>query len=260
MAGIDVARHPGEVRRSIGFVAQKQVSDPMATGEENLILSGRLQGMSRGSARTRSRELLDRFSLGDAAGRLVKTYSGGMARKLDVAIGLMHRPQMLFLDEPTTGLDPQARADMWVELELMAKVEQMTVLLTTHYLDEADRLASRLAIVDHGAVVVHGTPAELKNGLHGDAVVVELAADAAVSEAMSTLSRVRCLREVAADGQTVRARADAGATALPQALTALADADLRVVSATVGRPSLDDVYLQHTGRSFTAQIPEEVAA
>jgi ABC-2 type transport system ATP-binding protein len=158
VAGIDVARHPEQVRRAIGFVAQKQVSDPLDTGRENLVLAGRLQGMSARAAKARASELLERFSLDAAADRQVKTYSGGMARKLDVAIGLMHRPQVLFLDEPTTGLDPEARADMWSELEVMARVERMTVLLTTHYLDEADRLANRLAIIDHGRVVAEGTP------------------------------------------------------------------------------------------------------
>ncbi|KQV06985.1 ATP-binding cassette domain-containing protein [Leifsonia sp. Root112D2] len=250
VAGIDVARHPEQVRRAIGFVAQKQVSDPAATGTENLVLAGRLQGMRGRAARERASELLERFSLEKAARRQVKTYSGGMARKLDVAIGLMHRPQVLFLDEPTTGLDPEARAEMWAELEIMARVEQMTVLLTTHYLDEADRLASRLAIVDHGRVVAEGTPDELKNGLHGDAVIVELAPDAAVDRALAAISRVASLREISVDGRTLRARAEQGAAALPLAIAALEEASQRVASATVARPSLDDVYLRHTGRSF----------
>lgn len=250
VAGIDVARHPDRVRHAIGFVAQKQVSDPMDTGRENLILAGRLQGMTARDAKARATELLDRFSLAEAAGRQVKTYSGGMARKLDVAIGLMHRPTVLFLDEPTTGLDPEARNEMWVELEAMARVEQMTVLLTTHYLDEADRLASRLAIVDHGRVVAEGTPEELKNGLHGDAVFVELSPDTDVSEALRAISRVRGLSEVLADGRTLRARADIGSVALPQILAALDETDLKAASATVARPSLDDVYLRHTGHSI----------
>ncbi|HEY5221831.1 MAG TPA: ATP-binding cassette domain-containing protein [Microbacteriaceae bacterium] len=252
VAGIDVARHPDRVRRTIGFVAQKSVSDPMASGAENLVLAGRLQGMPARAARARASELLDRFSLTDASSRLVKTYSGGMARKLDVAIGLMHRPQVLFLDEPTTGLDPEARTEMWIELEAMARIEQMTVLLTTHYLDEADRLASSLAIVDHGRVVAHSTPNELKDGLHGDAVIVELAPDALTERALPALSRVAGLRELTADGHTVRARADVGAAALPRMLAALEDAAVPVASATVARPSLDDVYLKHTGRAFTA--------
>jgi ABC-2 type transport system ATP-binding protein len=250
VAGIDVARHPERVRRAIGFVAQKQVSDPMDTGVENLMLAGRLQGMSAKAAKARATELLDRFSLAEAAGRQVKTYSGGMARKLDVAIGLMHRPEVLFLDEPTTGLDPEARAEMWVELEAMARVERMTVLLTTHYLDEADRLASRLAIVDHRRVRAEVTPDVRNNGLHGDAVFVELAPDTDVARSLSAISRVSGLNDVLADGRTLRARADIGSVALPQLLAALDEARLKVASATVARPSLDDVYLRHTGHSI----------
>lgn len=254
VAGIDVAKHPDRVRSVIGFVAQRAVSDPMDTGRENLVLAGRLQGMRAPDARARAAELLGRFSLDDAADRLVKTYSGGMARKLDVAIGLMNRPKVLFLDEPTTGLDPQARAEMWSELESMAEIERMTVLLTTHYLEEADRLASRLAIVDHGRVVVAGTPEELKDGLHGDAVIVELVADAGspdAAEALRVLERLPGLSEVLLDGRVLRSRAASGAGALPHVLGALDDARLAVASATVARPSLDDVYLRHTGHSYS---------
>jgi len=263
VAGIDVRRHPERVRRAVGFVAQKPVTDPMDTGRENLVLAGRLQGMPGPAARERAAELLDRFSLAPAADRLVKTYSGGMARKLDVAIGLMHRPQVLFLDEPTTGLDPEARADMWAELESMARVEQMTVLLTTHYLDEADRLASRLAIVDYGRVVAEGTPDDLKNGLRGDAVVVELAPqlDAeGVSGAVRVVSALPGLTEVAAEGRVLRSRAESGAATLPRVLAALEDAGVAVSSATVARPSLDDVYLRHTGRSLATQTLEGARA
>jgi ABC-2 type transport system ATP-binding protein len=251
VAGIDVIRHPARVRRAIGFVAQKPVSDPMGTGVENLVLAGRLQGLSGREAAARARELLDRFGLTEHARRQVKTYSGGMARKLDVAIGLMHRPQVLFLDEPTTGLDPEARAELWLELERMTAAENLTVLLTTHYLDEADRLADRLAIVDHGRVVAGGTPEELKNGLRGDAVVVELAGDADPLAGLAALQRVEALREIGGDGRTLRARADSGAATLPLALAALEAAGVAVASATVARPSLDDVYLRHTGRTFT---------
>jgi len=252
VAGIDVARHPERVRRVIGFVAQKSVADPMDTGRENLVLAGRLQGMRLRDASHRATELLDRFSLTEAGGRQVKTYSGGMARKLDVAIGLMNRPHVLFLDEPTTGLDPEARAEMWAELEAMAKVERMTVLLTTHYLEEADRLASRLAIVDHGRVVVTGSPEELKDGLHGDAVIVELASGEDAAEGLRLLDRLPGLHEVLVDGRVLRSRAASGAGALPQVLAALDDARLAVASATVARPSLDDVYLRHTGHSYSA--------
>jgi ABC-2 type transport system ATP-binding protein len=240
IAGIDVLKHPDRVRRAIGFVAQKAVTDPMDTGRENLVLAGRLQGMPRSAARARAAELLGRFSLDDASDRLVKTYSGGMARKLDVAIGLMNHPQVLFLDEPTTGLDPEARSEMWAELERMAKTEQMTVLLTTHYLEEAD----------HGRIVVTGSPDELKNGLRGDAVFVELAPDTDAPRAFGAITHAGELTDVILDGRTVRGRAPLGAVVLPRILAILDAANVRVASATVARPSLDDVYLKHTGHTF----------
>ncbi|HEY2273221.1 MAG TPA: ATP-binding cassette domain-containing protein [Jatrophihabitantaceae bacterium] len=256
VAGTDVLRHPDRVRRSIGLVSQKSSGDPMATGRENLMLAARIQGMSRADARARAGALLDRFGLADAADRLTKTYSGGMMRKLDVAIGLVHRPSVLFLDEPTTGLDPEARADMWREIEQLAGDEQMTVLLTTHYLDEADRLADRLAIVDAGRIVVEGTPEELKSELRGDTVHIELdsVADNEAPVAVGVLGSVPGLRDVVADGVRLRARADSGARAVPAVLAALDGAGLGVAAVTVARPSLDDVYLRYAGRTF-----EEVA-
>jgi ABC-2 type transport system ATP-binding protein len=248
VAGLDVARQPDRVRNAIGLVGQKASSDPMATGRENLELAGRIQGMPRASARARAKELLARFDLEDAADRLAKTYSGGMSRKLDVAIGLMHRPAILFLDEPTTGLDPEARAAMWGEIERLSAAEQVTVLLTTHYLEEADRLAERLAIVDHGKVVVEGEPDDLKHELHGDTVHIELGSDDAAVSALRALSRLDSLNEVESDGALVRARARSGATAVPAVLAALEG--IPVDSVTVARPSLDDVYLRYAGRSF----------
>ncbi|MGH3211654.1 MAG: ABC transporter ATP-binding protein, partial [Trebonia sp.] len=151
--GIDVIAAPAQARRVIGVVGQRSGADPGATGRENLILQGHLYGMPARAARARADELLDRFLLTDAAGRFARTYSGGMQRRLDVALGLMHRPGVLFLDEPTTGLDPESRAAMWQEIARLASGEGLTVLLTTHYLEEADRLVSRLAIVDRGRVV-----------------------------------------------------------------------------------------------------------
>src|SRR3954471_2968915 len=199
VAGIDVLRAPDAVRRSIGLVSQKPSGDPMATGRENLVLAARIQGSSAADAGARADRLLGRFGLTDAADRLVKTYSGGMARKLDVALGVVHSPRILFLDEPTTGLDPEARAEMWAEISRLAAEEDVTVLLTTHYLDEADRMAARLAIVDSGRVVVEGTPEELKRELHGDTVVVEVDGDDAAA-GLAVLSRLRGLSEVTAEG------------------------------------------------------------
>ncbi len=250
VAGIDVRLAPDRVRRAIGLVSQKASSDPMATGRENLVLAARIQGLLRLAARARADELLDRFGLNDAADRLVRTYSGGMARKLDVAIGLIHRPQVLFLDEPTTGLDPQARAEMWAEIARLAGDEQVTVLLTTHYLDEADRLADRLAIVDHGRVVVEGTPEQLKSELHGDTVQIELDGPDATGAALRLLDRLPGLDGVVADGSVLRARAELGARAVPAVLTALDEAGIAVASVTVARPSLDDVYLRYAGHTF----------
>ncbi len=252
VAGIDVLRAPDDVRRAIGLVSQKSSSDPMATARENLVLAGRIQGLPARAARARAAELLERFDLLDAADRLAKTYSGGMSRKLDVAIGLVHRPQVLFLDEPTTGLDPEARAGMWAEIGRLSADEQMTVLLTTHYLDEADHLADRLAIIDDGRVVVEGTPEQLKSELRGDAVHVELAAATDGPAAEGALSRVAGLRDIGVDGSSLRARADSGARAVPGVLAALDGAGIAVASVTVARPSLDDVYLRHAGRTFEA--------
>ncbi|MEU7256598.1 daunorubicin resistance protein DrrA family ABC transporter ATP-binding protein [Streptomyces rimosus] len=248
VAGIDVVAEPDRVRRAIGVVAQRPGTDPMAPAAENLLLAGRIHGMSRRDATARAGELVGRFGLTDAAHRPVHTYSGGMARKLDVALGLVHRPQVLFLDEPTTGLDPQARSEMWHEIATLATDERMTVLLTTHYLDEADRLADRIAIVDHGTVVASGTPDELKSDLRGDAVLVELAE--ADPRARAVLERMPVLRDVTMDGATVRGRTDDGARALPAVLAALEEAGFAVTSATIARPSLDDVYLRHAGRGF----------
>nr|WP_187292895.1 ATP-binding cassette domain-containing protein [Beutenbergia cavernae] len=259
VAGVDVAAHPEQVRRRIGYVAQKAVTDPMDTGRENLVLAGRLAGLRPRAARDRAAELLERFELTEAADRLVRTYSGGMARKLDVAVGLVHTPEVLFLDEPTTGLDPQARAEMWAEIERMTRAEHMTVLLTTHYLDEADRLAGSLAIVDRGRVVAAGSPSELKDSLRGDAVVVEVLDDGAASRAAEVAARLANLSEITSEGRTVRARTSASsAVVLPELLVALDAAGVRVASATLARPSLDDVYLSLTGRAF--EIADSSAA
>jgi ABC-2 type transport system ATP-binding protein len=257
VAGRDVVREPVRVRQAIGVVGQKPGIDPEATGVENLRLQGDLYGMPRGGARVRAAELLERFGLADAQRRLVRTYSGGMQRKLDVALGLMHRPEVLFLDEPTTGLDPEARADMWTEIERLANDEGVTVLLTTHYLEEADRLASQLAIVDRGRVVTSGTPDELKSELRGDTLVVELAGG--LDRALAAVSAVDGMREPALDGRVLRARADEGARTIPVVLAALESADIPVTSAMVSRPSLDDVYLRHAGRTFGEADSEEVA-
>jgi ABC-2 type transport system ATP-binding protein len=168
VAGIDVLAEPARARHAIGVVGQKHGSDPEATGRENLVLQGEFYGLHGRALRERAAQSLEWFGLADAADRRVKTYSGGMRRRLDVALGLIHDPQVLFLDEPTTGLDPEARVAMWLEIERLARDQRMTILLTTHYLEEADRLASRLAIVAHGRIVAQGSPDDLKHELQAD--------------------------------------------------------------------------------------------
>ncbi|TCO46055.1 ABC-2 type transport system ATP-binding protein [Kribbella antiqua] len=250
VVGYDVNRSQEQVRRSIGYVPQKSSSDPLATGVENLVLSGRIYGLSRSLAVRRASELLERFELTAVGDRPVKTYSGGMQRKLDVALGLVHRPRVLFLDEPTTGLDPEARAELWNEVGRLSGDEGLTVLLTTHYLEEADWLADQLAIVDHGKVVAEGTPEALKAELRGDSVHVELVSPDTDGLVHRLLSDLPGVGEIVVEGNVLRARVDHGATAVPAVLGALEDKAVPVTAVTVSRPSLDDVYLRYTGRSF----------
>jgi len=250
VAGHDVLRHPERVRRAIGVVSQRSGSDPLATGRDNLMLQGHLYGLGGSALKRRVAELLDRFGLAEAAERAVKTYSGGMQRRLDLALGLVHRPTVLFLDEPTTGLDPEARSALWEEITRLSTQERITILLTTHYLEEADRLAHRLAIVDKGRVVIGGTPDALKGELRGDAVHVELRDAADPSAAREAISSLAGVWEVTVDGRRLSARSDDGAAEVPSVLAALDRIGSPVAAVTVARPSLDDVYLRHVGHRF----------
>jgi ABC-2 type transport system ATP-binding protein len=249
VAGHDVHREPVAVRRSIGYVPQASGIDGAATGLENLVLQGRLQGMSGDDLERRARELLELFSLDAKADSLVRTYSGGQKRRLDVAMGLIHRPRVLFLDEPTTGLDPEARAAMWDELARLAANEQLTILLTTHYLEEADRLAERVAIVANGKVVVEGAPEELKQALRGDGVTIEIE-NGDGTRARELVLALDDVHDAIIEGQRVHARVQNGAQAVPGMLAVLDGAGVGVRAVTVSRPSLDEVYLHYTGRDF----------
>jgi ABC-2 type transport system ATP-binding protein len=258
VGGVDVARHPERVRRLIGAVAQESGSIAALTGRQNLRLQGDLQGMSTTELSRRSEQLLDTFGLTDAADRTAKTYSGGMRRRLDIAIALVHQPEVLFLDEPTTGLDPEARADTWRALNELAARQQLTILLTTHYLEEADQFASQLAIIDRGQIVAEGAPNELKAALRGDSVVVEMGDHQGAGIGERALLQLTDVGSVALDGTTLRARVPDGARLLPSMLAALDGAGVRAESVAVSRPSLDDVYLHFAGRSFHSA--QEVAA
>jgi ABC-2 type transport system ATP-binding protein len=258
VAGIDVLAHPVQVRHAIGIVAQRHGLDPEATGRENLVLQGEFHAITGADLRRRVADALERFGLAGAADRQAKTYSGGMQRRLDLAMGLIHRPQVLFLDEPTTGLDPEARADIWREIERLAREERMTILLTTHYLEEADRLASQLAIVDRGRIVAQGTPDELKSELEGDRIQIELVDDHEAA-ARTALAGVSGIGDAALEGRILHARARDGATAIPAVLAALDAHGVTAASVTLARPSLDDVYLRHAGRSFDRADAEHEA-
>lgn len=249
VAGIDVLKHPQRVRRNIGCVAQKSGVDVQCTGRENLILQGQFHSLPGAVLRSRVSELLERFNLAGAADRVARTYSGGMQRKLDIAMGLIQRPQVLFLDEPTTGLDPESRSELWDEIARLAS-EGMTVLLTTHYLEEADRLAHQVAIVDRGRVVTEGTPEGLKAELRGDSVQIELAESVPHAAVLKALEAVEGVRDIQVNGTSLHARTDQGATAVPPMLLALESSGIRAQSVRVARPTLDDVYLRYTGRTI----------
>ena len=257
VAGEDVIRHPNRVRHTIGCVAQDSGVDWEATGRENMHLQGRIHGMAGRPLHARVDELLELVGLADAADRIARGYSGGMKRRLDIAIGLVHRPRVLFLDEPTTGLDPEARVAIWVEVERLARQENLTILLTTHYLEEADRLAERVAIVSRGKIVVEGRPEDLKSGLRGESVSVELReSNGRPAEAMQVVQALDGASNVSVEGQVVRARVPNGAQAIPVILSTLESHGFPVLSVTTARPSLDDVYLHYTGRDFAAEDEE----
>jgi ABC-2 type transport system ATP-binding protein len=263
VAGVDVLADPGRVRRTIGVVGQRPSFDRDATGRENLVLQGQIYDVTGRRLKRRVAELLERFDLGAAADRTAKTYSGGMQRKLDIALGLLHEPTVLFLDEPTTGLDPEARAEMWREITRLTQQEQLTILLTTHYLEEADELAARLAIVDRGKVAAAGTPDELKRSLEGDSLQIELAVPPVDGDIRRAIERVPGIRELALEGRQMRARATDGASAMPALMAALHESGHTVTKLSLSRPSLDDVYLRVAGRAFhdaDSERPHEVVA
>jgi ABC-2 type transport system ATP-binding protein len=257
VAGHDVRRQPDDVRRLIGVVAQKSGLDPEATGRENARLQGQIYGLRGRPLDERVDELLTQFGLADAGDRLVRGYSGGMQRRLDIALALVHRPRVLFMDEPTTGLDPEVRASMWQEISRLAHEEGLTVLLTTHYMEEADVLAARLVILDRGRMVAEGTPDELKGELRGDAVHVELGEAHVNGRVQEALAQVPGIRETTVEGRLLHARADDGARAVPAVLQALETNGIPVAAVTVARPSLEDVYLRHAGRSFSEAETEK---
>jgi ABC-2 type transport system ATP-binding protein len=246
IAGADLRKDPGEVRRRIGYVAQGGSTWDDSTAREELVLQARLYGISKSDALARSARVLEGFQLSEYADRKCKTYSGGQRRRVDIALGIIHEPKVVFLDEPTTGLDPQSRAHMWDEIRRL-RAEGMTVFITTHYLDEADALCDRISIMDNGEIVASGTPAALKREISGDVVRVGVPSPARAAEVLGSADFVNKLET---HDDSVRLYVDEGATAIPLILRALDGAGVQLGTIELHRPSLDDVFLTKTGRSL----------
>jgi ABC-2 type transport system ATP-binding protein len=248
IAGVDLRKQPGEVRRRIGYVAQGGSTWDDSTAREELVLQGRLYGMTKSAAQRRAAEALQAFQLAEYADRPCKTYSGGQRRRVDIALGIIHAPKVVFLDEPTTGLDPQSRAHMWDEIRRL-RADGMTVFITTHYLDEADALCDRIAIIDNGEIVAEDTPDALKHEIAGDVVTIGLnGSTPAAAQLLDGADYVRKLETPEQGG--LRLYVDNGAVAIPSILRALDSEGIAPQSIELHRPSLDDVFLTKTGRSL----------
>jgi ABC-2 type transport system ATP-binding protein len=246
--GLEVSKSPEEVKRRIGVIFQESTADGDLTGMENLEIAAGTYGIARSEGRSRAKMLIDQMQLADAKDRQAKTYSGGMRRRLELAVGLVHRPKILFLDEPTLGLDPQGRAGFWGFVQKLRQETGLTVFVTTHYLDEADQMCDRIAIIDHGKIVAFGSPNELKDKLGGDVVTLKTAPDApSMTEVLRALPGVR---SITSQDHSYRVKCQSGETFVPLAVGACARGGAGVTGVTVKRPSLDEVFLDFTGREF----------
>jgi len=252
VGGVDLLADPVGVRKKIGYVAQGGGTAPECKVIEEIEIQGQFYGLSKAEAVSRGAELTAQLDIAGLDQRLVKTLSGGQKRRLDIALGLIHAPGLVFLDEPTTGLDPQSRANLWGHIRSLRADHGVTVFLTTHYLDEADSLCDRILVIDNGRIVAEGTPDELKSRVSGDGVTVEVAPDSVAVAAEIAGGLTGATDVVSADNadNTVRFRVPRGDTALPELLRALDAKDIAMLSIQVHRPSLDDVFLTLTGRSL----------
>lgn len=254
VAGFDVNTKAQEVRKRIGYVSQKGGADRRTTGWENLLLQGRLYGMDYQEAVRQAQVLTETFSLSDYIHRLVSSYSGGQQRRLDIALGMMHKPLILFLDEPTNGLDPQNRANLWEKI-LQLKEEGVTIFLTSHYLDEIDSLSDNLAIMDHGKIVAIGTPQELKKQISGDVVTLGINKNEQEQAVSLFQGSHSFIREVCIENQDLRLYVNQGDSALPHILRLLDQARIPLETIQMSLPSLNDVFLKKTGRSLREGNP-----
>jgi ABC-2 type transport system ATP-binding protein len=257
IAGADLRRAPAQVRERIGFVAQNSGTYAESTARRDLVHQARMYGVSKSTAKSLAEAAIGAFQLEGFADRKIGTYSGGQRRRLDVALGVIHSPQVIFLDEPTAGLDPPSRARMWQEVRRL-RDQGMTIFLTTHYLDEADALCDRISIIDAGLIVAEGTPSDLKREISGDVVVVDLAAPdtagtpepATILEASKLLTEQPYVDSCEAIDHTLRLYVDSAATAIPQIMRALNGKGIEPGAIEYRRPSLDDVFLAKTGRTL----------
>jgi ABC-2 type transport system ATP-binding protein len=249
VGGVDLLADPVGVRKQIGYVAQGGGSAPECRVIEEIEIQGRFYGLSKAEAVRRGAELSGQLDIEGLEQRLVRTLSGGQKRRLDIALGLIHSPQLVFLDEPTTGLDPQSRANLWEHIRSLRDQHGVTVFLTTHYLDEADSLCDRILVIDDGRIVAEGTPDELKARVSGDGVAVEVPAESVV-DAAEVAGQLPGASDVTTADNTVRFRVPRGDTALPELLRALDSKGITMTSIQVQRPSLDDVFLTMTGRTL----------
>ncbi len=258
VGGIDVDQAPEQVRRTIGVVAQKTGVDYFLTGRENMTLQGHMYRMKKADIRSRIEELAEYFELKDSIDKPVMAYSGGMTRKLDIATALIHRPKILFLDEPTLGLDIRSRKILWKHIEELNKKFGLTILLTTHYLEEADKLAHHVAIINAGKIRIIGTPEELKNGIHGDSVVLSFDSVGAREKAYAAdIKAGGIAREAVFEGNNLHLYVDDGATSIPAIMEQAAPHDVHVKTLSLARPTLDDVFLKYTGASMVETAEEE---
>ena len=258
VGGYDISRNPKEVRRLIGFAMQEVGLDDLASGQDFLVMQGLLYGLSRRESKQRTVELLDLVSLADVAKRKVGAYSGGMRRRIDLAAALVHRPDVLFLDEPTTGLDPQSRIAIWEHLEQLNR-EGITIFLTTQMMEEADHLCERIAIIDQGEIVAEGAPSSLKAEVGDDLVALAVAGedDAArrrlAEKAQNLLSPLEYVDDVFATDGSVSVHVKDGGAAIPGLLQTLTSEDIAIQNLSITRPTLDDVFLKHTGRTIRSE-------
>ncbi len=253
VAGHDLRREPVEVRRRVGYVAQGGSTTPEAQVGEELVDHGRLHGLSRAEAERRGRALIDEIDLAGTWNRQIKTLSGGQKRRVEIALGLINEPPLLFMDEPTAGLDPQARANLWQHILRLRDERSVTVFLTTHYLEEADALCDRVFVIDGGEIVARGTPEELKRKVSGDRVALRLADPATLSQAQAALHLVEGASALRSEGDLLDVRVPDASTALPALLSALERVGVALSGIEVRRPTLDDVFLSLTGRDLRDQ-------